>query len=183
MLGELESVLQADIPGDVVEFGCYIGTTSLFIRRLLDAYTQAGERRFYAYDSFEGLPPKTAEDLSPAGEQFKSGALQVSKKRFLQEFRRARLVPPITHKGWFNELTDKQLPEAIAFAFLDGDFYGSILDSLRLVVPRLTPGAVISIDDYDRAALPGVARATAAFFRGSVHLRAQSGIGVIRKPA
>ena len=38
LLRELEKVLQSGVIGNVVEFGCYIGTTSLFIRRLLDAY-------------------------------------------------------------------------------------------------------------------------------------------------
>jgi macrocin-O-methyltransferase TylF-like protien len=33
---ELKKVLQRGIPGAIVEFGCYVGTTSLFIRRLLD---------------------------------------------------------------------------------------------------------------------------------------------------
>ena len=37
LLRELEIVLQSGATGNVVEFGCYVGTTSLFIRRLLDA--------------------------------------------------------------------------------------------------------------------------------------------------
>ena len=35
------------------------------------------------------------------------------------------------HKGWFDQLSDREVPEQIAFAFLDGDFYSSIIDSLR----------------------------------------------------
>ena len=56
---ELERIVQADVPGAVVEFGCYAGTTSLFIRRLLDTYDQSSQRAFHVFDSFEGLPPKT----------------------------------------------------------------------------------------------------------------------------
>ena len=37
LLRELEKVLRGGAAGNIVEFGCYIGTTSLFIRRLLDA--------------------------------------------------------------------------------------------------------------------------------------------------
>jgi O-methyltransferase len=141
------------LPGAIVEFGCYIGTTSLFLRRLI------GDREFHAYDSFEGLPPKSPQDTSGAGEQFQAGELAVSKKQFLQEFRKASLRPPIVHKGWFSDLTAADVPEQIAFAFLDGDFYESIRDSLTLVLPRLMPSGVIVVDDYAREALPGVATA------------------------
>lgn len=156
ILSELEKILPR-INGAVVEFGCYIGTSSLFIRRLLDATHDA--REFHVYDSFEGLPPKTFADESRAGEQFQAGQLAVSKKHFIQEFKKAGLRPPIVHKGWFGKLTDSDLPGEISFAFLDGDFYESIRDSLRLVLPRLLPGGLIIVDDYAREALPGAARA------------------------
>jgi len=157
ILAELERVVQQGTPGAVVEFGCYIGTTSLFIRRLLDAHNDT--REFHVYDSFEGLPPKAAQDASPAGEQFKSGELSVGKKQFLGEFQKAGLRPPVVHKGWFSDLTPEDVPQPIAFAFLDGDFYESIRASLKLVLPRLSPGATLILDDYAREALPGVAKA------------------------
>jgi len=137
--------------------GCYIGTTSLFVRRLLDQLDP--ELEFHAYDSFEGLPPKSTRDASGTGEGFTAGALAVSKKQFLREFHKAGLRPPVTHKGWFADLTSLDVPETTAFAFLDGDFYESIRDSLRLVLPRMQQGGVIVVDDYAREALPGAARA------------------------
>jgi len=129
----------------------------VFMRRLLDTYQD--NREFHVYDSFEGLPPKTTEDQSPTGEQFKAGELNISKKQFLHEFQKANLRPPIVHKGWFSELTEVDVPRKIAFAFLDGDFYASIRDSLKLVLPRMEPGSMLIIDDYSREALPGAARA------------------------
>ena len=157
VLEQLERVLAAGIPGDIVEFGCYIGTTSLFIRRLLDGASE--NRSFHVYDSFEGLPPKNKEDDSPAGIGFRAGALSISKKQFIREFQKANLKVPVIHKGWFNDLTADDVPAHIAFAFLDGDFYQSIKDSLALVLPRMSRGGVIVIDDYAREALPGVAKA------------------------
>ncbi|HET9174264.1 MAG TPA: TylF/MycF/NovP-related O-methyltransferase [Candidatus Saccharimonadales bacterium] len=182
VLRELAQVLEQETTGDIAEFGCYIGTTSLFIRRFLDETGQSAQRQYYAYDSFAGLPPKTIQDASAAGSAFKAGELKVSKKQFLREFNRAHLVPPITHKAWFNELHDSQLPETIAFAFLDGDFYESILDSLHLTWPRLSVGGTITIDDYGRETLPGVERAVRDFFGGNppaVHH--EHNIGILRK--
>jgi len=178
VLRELEKALGKDVDGDVAEFGCYKGTTSLFIRRLLDAHQSA--KSFYAYDSFAGLPQKSIQDASAAGTDFKAGELAVSKKQFLQEFKRAKLQPPLTHKAWFKDLKEKQLPQQLAFAFLDGDFYESILDSLRLVWPRLSPGGIITVDDYDRETLPGVARAVRDFFQGKQHIvRVEHNIAII----
>lgn len=176
ILGELERAL-AEADGAVVEFGCYIGTASLFIRRLLDLLDVPHE--FHAYDSFAGLPGKTINDESRAGEQFQGGALAVSKRQFLLEFKKAGLRPPLVHKGWFQDLTAAEIPKQIAFAFLDGDFYESIRDSLRLVLPRLQPSGVIVIDDYAREALPGVAVAAHECF-ALEQIRTSHNLGIIR---
>jgi O-methyltransferase len=155
ILRELQAALQAGVSGDVVEFGCYVGTTSLFLQRAL----QGANRRLHVYDSFAGLPPKSTQDNSPAGEQFKAGKLATSKTVLINHFKRAHLPLPYIHKAWFDELSTDDLPERIAFAFLDGDFYQSILTSLRLVWSRLSSGAVVVVDDYHTEALPGVRQA------------------------
>jgi O-methyltransferase len=177
ILTELEKTLTQGTAGAVVEFGCYIGTTSLFIRRLLDALGE--DREFHAYDSFAGLPPKTTEDESRAGEQFQAGELAVSKKTFLQQFKKAGLQPPITHKDWFSDLAEQDVPSDIAFAFLDGDFYSSIRDSLRLVRPRLQQGGCLIIDDYAREALPGAAKAVHELLSGRTIITSHN-LGIIR---
>ncbi len=178
---ELEKILAKGVPGDIVEFGCYAGTTSLFIRRLLDQKGQSAGRAFHVYDSFEGLPAKSREDESPAGTAFQAGKLSVSKKEFLHEFRAANLLPPIVHKGWFNQLTEQDVPAQIAFAFLDGDFYGSIMDSLKLVWPRMSKGGVVLVDDYGREALPGAERALKQFLAQKTYttLHAEHNVAIV----
>lgn len=155
---ELEAILSRNIAGDVMELGCYEGTTSLFLQRVL--VQQPTRKQLYLYDSFEGLPPKTSQDASPAGEQFKTGELHASKAKLITHFKHAGLPVPIIHKGWFDTIPESVLPKTIAFAFLDGDYYDSIKTSLRLIEDRLTPGATIIIDDYQSEALPGARRAT-----------------------
>lgn len=162
---ELEKVLQNGVDGHVVEFGCYAGTTSVFIRRLLNRFADT-PRQFHVYDSFQGLPEKTSQDSNAAGVDFEAGKLYVTKAEFTKVFRANNLQLPYIHKGWFGELTPQAVPEPIAFAFLDGDFYESIIDSLRLVWPKMSEQGVIVIDDYKRETLPGVARAIRDFFQG-----------------
>ena len=177
ILSQLEKVLLEKVEGSVVEFGCFAGTTSLFIRRLLDEIDST--RDFHTYDSFEGLPQKSIEDASVAGSDFKAGELKATKHDFVRNFKKAGLKLPYIHKGWFSELKPKELPEQIAFAFLDGDFYQSILDSLELVWPRMSAGGVVVVDDYMRSNLPGATRAVEEFFNSSrIKIRQLSNLAI-----
>ncbi len=183
VLRELETTLSQQIAGDIVEFGCYKGTTSLFIRRLLDLYHLSEAKRFYAYDSFQGLPAKSHQDQSISGEAFVAGELSTSRQDLMREFKKAGLHQPIIIKAWFRDVKPDQLPSTIAYAFLDGDFYQSIIDSLTLVWPRLVSGGRITIDDYQRPALPGVTQAVQDYFKGQVPLlHFEQTIAIIKKP-
>ena len=155
LLSALERQLATDLQGSIVEFGCYTGTTSLFLRRLLDCYHANNE--FHVYDSFEGLPAKSVYDQSPVGVQFKLGELHASKKDFIKQFNKAGLSLPHIHKSWFSDLKLSDIPNDVMFAYLDGDFYESIRDSLKLIRPKLSRNSLIVVDDYANEALPGVA--------------------------
>jgi O-methyltransferase len=183
ILGELEKVLASDIPGEVVEFGCFEGTTSLFIQRLLAAHKSP--RRFHVYDSFAGLPDKGQADQSPAGTHFKAGELRASRQAFIKNFRQAGLALPTIHKGWFDELGGQEVPRPIAFAFLDGDFYASIWNSLRLITGKLSLGATIIVDDYQSEALPGAAKAVDEWIARNpkAQLRAQASLAIVHLPS
>lgn len=155
ILHELAATLDQQVPGEVVELGCYNGGTSVLLGQLLKPTT----KRLWLYDSFSGLPTKTIQDQSPAGQQFQAGQLTASRQLVEKRFRQANLPRPRIKRAWFADLTPSDLPEQICFAFLDGDYYQSLRDSLRLIWPKLQPGAVVVVDDYANEALPGAARA------------------------
>ncbi len=162
--------------GDVVEFGCYVGTTSVPIAKFL----KGTGRRLYVYDSFEGLPDKSREDESPAGMQFKKGELSTSKAQFVKNFKQAELPMPVITKGWFSDVSPDRLPEKIAFAYLDGDYYHSVLDPLKLIWPRLVKNAIIVVDDYSNEALPGAAKAVDEWLtRYPAKLRVEYSLAII----
>ena len=143
------------IPGDVVELGCYKGDTSLMLAEII----RGTDKKLWIYDSFEGLPEKSEKDESVIGENFRAGALMVTKREVKERFLRAGLPVPVIKKAWFNELSSEDLPSKICFAFLDGDFYQSVKDSLRLVESKMAKNGVIMVHDYKNEALPGAARA------------------------
>lgn len=175
---ECQNVLMKGVNGDIAELGCYVGTTSLFLQRLILQY--APHKTLHVYDSFAGLPEKVTQDQSPAGEQFKGGELVASKSQLIKHFKHAGLPLPVIHKGWFSDLTLQDTPDTIAFAFLDGDFYESILDSLAVVWPKLAPGAVVIVDDYQTEALPGVRQALKEWSRDhSFSLKVEASLAIV----
>lgn len=178
ILRELDSVLAKEISGDVVELGCYVGTTSVFLAERL----AGSERKLWLYDSFDGLPDKTLEDRSPAGEQFKSGELHATRKQLEKNLRPYARTKMRIKKAWFSDLMERDVPEQIAFAFLDGDYYRSIIDSLRLVWPHLAPGATVIVDDYMNEALPGAARAVDEWARShQLSVKTEQSLAILHK--
>ena len=171
ILSELRKVLSRGIAGDVVEFGCYRGDTSLLMERILEREFAGSASRLWIYDSFEGLPARTREDASVAGDNFKTGELLVAKREVVERFKKAGLHIPRVRKGFFEDLdagdlsasgeklATSDLPYQIAFAFLDGDLYKSIKTSLELVTPRMNHDGMILVHDYNNPQLPGVSKA------------------------
>lgn len=155
------------VRGDFVELGCYRGDTSLLLAEVLREYNsglvensvEKPVKKLWIYDSFEGLPEKNSKDLSELGKEFREGELMVTKKEVKQRFLRAGLPVPIIKKKWFNELTGEDVPSEVAFAFLDGDFYESIRDSINVVADKMAENSVMIVHDYNNAALPGVMKA------------------------
>lgn len=180
ILRELQRVIAGGVAGDVVEFGCFEGTTSVHMARFIEGTGKT----LYLYDSFEGLPHKTPEDQSPAGLQFKAGELHASKKKLISNFRQINVSLPRIKKAWFSELTQTDVPSKVSFAFLDGDYYHSVRDPLVLLAPVLAPGAVILVDDYANEALPGAAKAADEWARRKgLQVFSEASLGIIRLPA
>lgn len=150
------------VSGDYVELGCFEGDTSLLLAELLKK--NKSDKKLWIYDSFEGLPEKTKEDFSELGKDFKQGELSTTKRFVKQRFLRANLPVPIIKKAWFSDLNPEvDLPERIAFAFLDGDLYESINTSLDLVYPKMAEEGKILVHDYNNPQLPGVTKAVEEF--------------------
>ena len=180
---EIEIVLRElrktkNLSGDVVEFGCYVGTTSVFLARELETWTSS--KQLWLYDSFEGLPEKSSEDVNSLGEDFKKGELLATKKQLISNLKKSgtKRLPIIT-KGWFNNLAESQIPEKIS---LDGDYYYSILDPLKLIWPKLEKGAIVIVDDYGNHALPGASKAVDEWcYRYNLSKKVETSLAIFQK--
>jgi O-methyltransferase len=163
ILDQLNYVVNNHIDGDVVELGCNIGTTSLYIQSLLK-YMKS-DKQFHVYDSFDGLPDKHIHDTNIHSQKFTRGSLKTSSDSFIKNFQTRNIELPNIHVGWFKEMPDSEYPNRIALAFLDGDFYTSILDSLEKIYKKMTKNGIILIHDYRWNRLPGVEKACQDFLK------------------
>jgi O-methyltransferase len=59
-------------------------------------------------------------------------------------------------KGWFKDTLPGAPIEQLAVLRLDGDMYGSTMEALEVLYPKLSPGGFCVIDDY---ALPNCRKA------------------------
>ena len=163
------------IEGDYLEFGVYRGGSFIaayraletaFARRIAQETGGADEtasrtrrralwdaQRFFAFDSFQGLPPLTQDDRS--SDDFAAGQYACS----LEEFRRlvvASGVPEArlrTVPGWFDETCtaatrDEHELRKAAIVWIDADLYSSTRTALDFVTDLLQDGTVLIFDDW-----------------------------------
>jgi O-methyltransferase len=154
----LLNTIDNDIEGDVVELGCYVGESSKFLMKTL--VTTKSNKRLYVYDSFEGLPELSKWEENSG---WRPGTLKSSEEILISNFNQNNIPLPIIHKDWFKNIPDYKVPEKISFAFLDGDFYDSIYDSLTKIYDKVSDGGYICFHDYNRHDLPGVKAAVTEF--------------------
>ena len=146
-------VLSRGVPGAVTEFGAFQGGTSETLASILAA-TGEQERGLHLYDTFTGLPNCTrSRDIGMCEEGAMMAPLPLVEAK-IKPFRNVHI-----HQGTFRSLTAAELPEQIAFAFLDGDLYDSIYTSLMHVLPRLAPKGIVMIHDFAWEGYPATEQA------------------------
>jgi O-methyltransferase len=163
-------VLRHGVPGDFIETGVWRGGASIFMRAILEAYGIT-DRTVWAADSFQGLPPPTA-DAYPADTndphwvmEWLAVSLDEVKARFahyglLDE--QVQFLP-----GWFRDTLPTAPIERLSVLRLDGDMYESTIQALDALYPKLSVGGHVIVDDY--GAIPSCRQAIEDF-------RAQHGI-------
>jgi hypothetical protein len=143
------------VSGDVCEFGVAQGETSALIATEI---SDSG-RILHLFDSFEGLPKPTQEDLLK-DDIFGLGSMEayagtMSNPETLVRARLKAVSFPeertIVHKGFIEKVIEgnHQLPERVSFAYVDFDFYEPVRIVLEFLDKRTARGAVIVVDDYD----------------------------------
>jgi O-methyltransferase len=146
----IETVLNERVPGDLIETGVWRGGATIFMRGCLLALEDP-ERTVWVADSFAGLPLPDAAHAADAGDVHHTIAeLAVSLDEVKDNFRRYGLLDDRVRflQGWFKDTLPAAPIRELAVLRLDGDMYGSTMEALRALYPRLSPGGFVIVDDY-----------------------------------
>ena len=147
----VKEVLRDDVPGDLIEAGVWRGGAVIFMRAILKAYG-VRDRKVYAADSFQGLPPPDVERYPrDAGSRLWAAEyLRVGAEQVRANFAKYGLLDDqvVLLEGWFKDTLPNAPIERLAVMRLDGDMYESTIEALAHLYPKLAPGGFCIIDDY-----------------------------------
>ena len=147
----IESVISENIPGDFIETGVWRGGATIFMRAVLKAYDVI-DRVVWVADSFEGCPApdpgKYPEDKNDT--LFTSRELAIPLEKVKENFSLYGLLDDQVKflKGWFKDTLPGAPIGKLSLIRLDGDMYGSTIDALSNLYPRLSVGGYVIVDDY-----------------------------------
>ncbi len=164
------------LEGIAIEAGCALGGSSILIAR-----SKAPARKFYVHDVFEMIPPpgeKDGEDVKQRYETIAHGeARGLGGEKYygyeenLIEKVRANLARHgVTEAGQSVFLVKGLVQdtllgdEPVVFAHIDVDWYDPVMTCLQRIIPRLTVGGSLILDDYH--AWSGCRKATDEYFAG-----------------
>lgn len=143
----------SQIDGDYLEFGVFWGNS------FIDAWHSArvtgrNDVRFYAFDSFQGLPdPKGS--IADGGGEFQQGEYSCDRNAFERNLRRAGVdMGRVTVvEGFYESSLETNKPhdiglEAASVIWIDCDLYTSTACVLDYITELVCDGTVLVFDDW-----------------------------------
>jgi len=139
---QIERLKKENIKGAFAELGVYKGETAKIIHEMDKS------RKFFLFDTFEGfkkedLKNETGEAATYSTKNF----ADTNEKKVIDYINGNDNI--IVRKGHFPGTTEELEKEIYAFVNIDADLYTSIKGGCNYFYPRLSPGGVIIIHDYN----------------------------------
>lgn len=157
---QVDRLRRMQVAGDFAELGVYKGESA---RVLLE---MDPTRRIHLFDTFEGFPKtdlvgEVGQAATYTTDNFADTSVE-KVARFLNVGDRA-----VFHPGHFPETTSEMGHSVYALVNIDADLYLPTKAALEFFYPRLSPGGVIFVHDYNAKWL-GVVQAVEEFSRSIV---------------
>lgn len=150
------------IEGDIVECGVWKGGSMMATALTLIQMEKAG-REIFLFDTYEGMPAPTDNDISRKSGLSAAGKFEESRidqdssdwcrstlDEVRQNMRTTNYNEKLIHyiKGKVEDTIPDSAPDKIALLRLDTDWYESTKHELENLYPRLQEKGIIIIDDY-----------------------------------
>jgi len=159
----VEYIVKNKIPGDFVECGVWKGGSCMLMALTLELF-EDNDRTIYLYDTYEGMPKPTKEDViswngrsvlekweedrSGIKDNFGTWAIGLEE---VKENIYKTLYPGenfVFIPGDVEKTLGKDTPENVALLRLDTDWYSSTVVELEILYPLVVEKGVLIIDDY-----------------------------------
>ena len=147
----IKEIIKNNIEGDLIETGVWRGGAVIYMKAVLEALGD-NNRKIYAADSFEGLPKpdikKYKADENDIHHSFTQ--LSIGEEIVKNNFKKYDLMDDriLFLKGWFADTLPVAPINKLSLLRLDGDMYGSTMDAIRPLYPKLSSGGFLIVDDY-----------------------------------
>lgn len=171
----VKEVEDKNIPGVLMEAGCALGGSAILM-----AKTKKPGRELQVFDVFGMIPPPGEKDDADVHERYET--ISSGKSRGIagdtyygyESDLKDKVAANFTSHGVPVESHDVALVQglfedtlkpkgAVALAHIDCDWYDSVWTCLERIVPQLSPGGRLIIDDYE--AWSGCRKAVDDYFR------------------
>jgi SAM-dependent methyltransferase len=133
--------------GDVVEVGCYLGGTAAIAYQLLRR--TGNTKRYVCVDTFGGfVDSQFARDVELGTPEHCRGHFAENSVELVRRLLRSYDCEEIELvQADVTRLPPERLPERIAVSLVDVDLEVPVYEALRRIVPRLSPGGIVLVDD------------------------------------
>ncbi len=152
---QVERLKKEKVAGDFAELGVYQGGSTRILH-MMDP-----SRKFHLFDTFEGF---TKRDLD-----VESGKAATYTTRNFADTSLRKVIRKIggndniqVHQGYFPDSATRITEERFALVNIDADLYNPTKAGLEFFYPRMSPGGVIFVHDYNKK-WPGVIKAVDEF--------------------
>jgi len=140
---QLQRLDKDNVTGDFAELGVYKGESA----RLL--HFMAPGRTLHLFDTFEGftqadLKPESGEAASYSTKNFADTSVQKVLKHIGGDASKLKI-----HAGYFPDSAKGLENGTFAFVNIDADLYNPVKAGLEFFYPRMSPGGIILIHDYN----------------------------------
>ncbi len=152
---QIERIKKDNIPGAFAELGVYKGETASFI------HLMEPSRNLHLFDTFNGfdsgdLAAEVINNSKYSATNFSDTSIESVKKIF-ENSNQVHFYP-----GYFPDTTASLTETTFALVHLDADLYQPTLAALQYFYPKLSPGGVIVVHDYNHS-WAGVTKAVDQF--------------------